>query len=165
MKRIIICRHAKSSWESLHITDKERPLNQKGIDASNKMGAFLKAKNYSLPIFISSPANRTISTAKIIENYLAPLHSFIIENKFYNFDDQGNLFLEYVSKLKEETDTVFIFGHNDTCLMNVMNLSKGEVLSFPTGSTASFIFDVNDWSELNKENAQVEFIQYPKELN
>ena len=34
-------RHGKSSWE-LNVSDKDRPLNQRGIDDAQKMGAYLQ---------------------------------------------------------------------------------------------------------------------------
>ena len=41
MKTWIMIRHGKSSCE-LNVSDKDRPLNQRGIDDAHNMGAFLE---------------------------------------------------------------------------------------------------------------------------
>ena len=37
MKRLILMRHAKSSWKDSALSDHERPLNKRGREASPKV--------------------------------------------------------------------------------------------------------------------------------
>ena len=41
MKTIFLLRHAKSSWDNLNLDDFDRPLSNKGIKASKKIGNYL----------------------------------------------------------------------------------------------------------------------------
>ena len=50
MKTWIMMRHGKSSWE-LNVSDKDRPLNQRGIDDAHKMGVFLAHQECTLRQF------------------------------------------------------------------------------------------------------------------
>ena len=41
-RSIIIFRHGKSDWDAAYSKDHDRPLSHRGIEASKKMGRFLK---------------------------------------------------------------------------------------------------------------------------
>ena len=41
-RSIIIFRHGKSDWDATYSKDHDRPLSSRGIEASKKMGRFLK---------------------------------------------------------------------------------------------------------------------------
>ena len=49
MKKIILIRHAKSSWKEVHLSDFDRPLNKRGIRDSKFMSLELSKKVISLP--------------------------------------------------------------------------------------------------------------------
>lgn len=46
MKRLILMRHAKSSWADPGQPDHDRPLNDRGIDAAARVGKWLRARGY-----------------------------------------------------------------------------------------------------------------------
>ena len=56
MKRLILIRHAKSSWSSGASSDKTRPLNERGNLAAGKVGGWLGANGYAPDEVISSSA-------------------------------------------------------------------------------------------------------------
>ena len=58
-------RHGKSSWE-LNVSDKDRPLNQRGIDDVQKMGAYLQNQTAAVDAVFSSPAIRAAHTLSLI---------------------------------------------------------------------------------------------------
>ena len=62
---IIIFRHGKSDWNAVYGKDHDRPLSKRGINASKKMGLFLKKKNQIPDIVISSSAERAKTTAEL----------------------------------------------------------------------------------------------------
>ena len=65
MKTIYLVRHGKAVSRELDIPDYERSLVDKGEKNSVKMAQLLKDKDLSADLFISSPANRALETAKI----------------------------------------------------------------------------------------------------
>ena len=57
MKKLVLLRHAKSSWD-LNVSDKERPLTEKGINRIKMISALSSNILSSADLIFSSPANR-----------------------------------------------------------------------------------------------------------
>ncbi len=58
MKRLVICRHAKSSWNDQGLSDKDRPLNKRGKRDAPEMGKRLHAQGIKADTILTSPAQR-----------------------------------------------------------------------------------------------------------
>ena len=69
MKKLILLRHAKSSWD-LNVSDKERPLTEKGINRIKMISACSSNVLSSADLIFSSPANRATHTACVMINSL-----------------------------------------------------------------------------------------------
>lgn len=164
MKRLIIIRHAKSSWEDSTLKDIDRPLNKRGMQAANLMGYFLKQKNFEDKLFISSPANRALATAKIMHAIVDSKRPIQINPDLYTFSDNGSVFLNCLSTIPEHIQTVCLFSHNETCYHFVHAKSKGSIEKFPTAALASFLVNSPLWSSTKNNNLLFEFCQFPKEL-
>ena len=63
MKTIYFIRHAKSSWDHFGISDKDRPLNDRGEQDAPRMAQLLKEKGVQPDQLVSSPAKRAFTTA------------------------------------------------------------------------------------------------------
>jgi len=63
LSRLLLMRHAKSSWSDGELTDHERPLNERGRRAASAVGAALTARGFAPEIIWSSDAKRTRETA------------------------------------------------------------------------------------------------------
>jgi phosphohistidine phosphatase len=61
-KRLIIMRHAKSSWTSGASTDHQRPLNKRGRHAAPRIGARLRDIGWIPDMVIASDSERTRET-------------------------------------------------------------------------------------------------------
>jgi phosphohistidine phosphatase len=66
MKKLIIVRHAKSSWDNPDLDDFDRPLNKRGLKDAPRMGKRLKEKHITPDIMLSSPAERALATCQAI---------------------------------------------------------------------------------------------------
>ena len=55
MKKVILIRHAKSSWKEVHLSDFDRPLNKRGIRDSKFMSLELSNKIDSVDVYITTP--------------------------------------------------------------------------------------------------------------
>ncbi|MCW5958340.1 MAG: histidine phosphatase family protein, partial [Pyrinomonadaceae bacterium] len=64
MKRILILRHAKSSWTDPNLSDFERPLNERGLRTAPFMGKLIVERGLSPAAIVSSPAKRARQTAE-----------------------------------------------------------------------------------------------------
>src|SRR5258705_13867315 len=66
MKRLLLLRHAKSSWDDASLDDFDRPLNDRGKKAVPIMGKWLRRKKLKPNLILSSPAVRAKQTTKLI---------------------------------------------------------------------------------------------------
>ncbi len=64
--RLILIRHAKSSWDDPFGDDHDRVLNKRGRDAARAIGTWLQAKGYAPDRVLVSDAKRTLETADLI---------------------------------------------------------------------------------------------------
>src|SRR4051812_17083099 len=62
MKELLLIRHAKSSWNDPSQNDIDRPLNKRGHKDAPEMAEHLLDKKIKIDAFLSSPAERAIST-------------------------------------------------------------------------------------------------------
>jgi len=107
--KLYFLRHAKSSWDDLHLDDFKRPLSERGLKNSEMLNAFLKSKKTTFSKVYSSSSVRTQITCSVS---LEGVYDF---EKVSFLDDLYHASAEYLedflqSKLSEES--VLFVGHN-----------------------------------------------------
>ena len=65
-RTLTLIRHAKSSWKDATLKDFERPLNKRGRHNAPLMGGVIQRSGLSFDRMVSSPAERAITTARLI---------------------------------------------------------------------------------------------------
>src|SRR5437016_3853420 len=60
MKTLFLIRHAKSSWDDPALSDKDRPLSDRGRRDAPKMGKRLAKRDVKPDLILSSPARRAL---------------------------------------------------------------------------------------------------------
>jgi len=73
MKRLILTRHAKSSWDDPLTPDHDRPLNDRGKAAAADLGQWLASRDYVPGEVLCSDALRTRKTFSGIADFAARL--------------------------------------------------------------------------------------------
>lgn len=71
MKRLTLIRHAKSNWNDPDLTDFERPLNGRGRRDAPVMALRLAEAVGAPDLWVSSPALRAITTARLFAEALS----------------------------------------------------------------------------------------------
>jgi phosphohistidine phosphatase len=85
MKKLVLIRHAKSSWEH-DVIDHERPLNKRGTKDASIIAEALKAMQLDVNCVVISDATRTKLTAQIILKTLkTPQNKVSFSHKLYDF--------------------------------------------------------------------------------
>jgi len=164
LKKLILIRHAKSSWDNTSISDKERPLNARGKKAAPFMAEILKKKNINIQLFISSPAERAFATAKKFADILDyPRNKILIVEKLYGATTYE--ILEIVNDLDENLDCVAIFGHNPDLTQFNNFLSDTYIDNIPTAGIVLLNFEVDTWKEIGRGVGKLQFFDYPKKYN
>ncbi|MDA0758281.1 MAG: phosphoglycerate mutase family protein [Bacteroidetes bacterium] len=149
MKRLVIIRHAKSSWED-NIDDLKRPISNQGYTDSQIMSGIFNNLDIKINAIFSSHSKRTLQTAEIFHNNLSYSSNINIVKSFDLYDFSGNIVDEFVKNINNKLDNVMIFTHNNSC--NKLALVYGGIsnLHVPTSGILIFEFDVSLWSDIIK---------------
>lgn len=163
MKNLLIMRHAKSDWSDSSLSDFDRPLNKRGKKTAPFMGQELTKRNKTPHLIISSPANRAKTTAKTVAENCNYEGEIQFERDFYfGYVDE---IIEIIKKAEKQHNRIMVVGHNPTLESLVSVLTENNTYeSMPTAAIASINFNIDDWSELQKNSGKLEWLLIPKEL-
>ena len=159
-KKLILIRHAKSSWE-FNLPDEERPLINKGITDAKLVANYLKEKIKNCDAIFASPAKRALSTCNVFSSILNLRNDKIeIVDDLYDFE--GEKVINFIKSLNNEYKNVMIFGHNHA-FTSISNIFGNKFIdNVPTAGVVVINFDTNDWKKINK--GQTELLIFPKQL-
>lgn len=161
MKTLYLIRHAKSSWDNLQLKDFDRPLNKRGQRDAPFMGNILHKKNVQADLLLSSPANRAISTARIIAHALHYSLENIVTNQGLYHASAYDI-LTIIRAVSNQHNNLLVFGHNPgfTYLSNA--LANCQIANVPTTGIVCIQFEVNNWTEVDSGKGKLVFFDYPK---
>lgn len=148
MKRIILIRHAKSSWDH-NVDDLKRPLSTRGYSDANLVAKGFKTYNFYPDAIYSSPATRAFTTCSIfMENLSLPSNLLSVEKQLYDFG--GNQVRRFLKSLDNNLKKVMIFGHNHAFTSLANSFGDIYIDNLPTSGLVMIDFDIDHWKELNQ---------------
>lgn len=160
MKKIILVRHAKSSWDSPLLNDHDRPLADRGIADAPKMAKRLKKRGIVPDLLLSSTALRAAETAKITAKILDyPLRDISYEKGL--FHASPHQILKIIRMQKDSANTLLVFGHNPGFNDLIIYLG-GDLDNLPTSGQFGFKLNSEHWADLSADTTEVWFFDYPK---
>ena len=144
--KLVLTRHAKSSWDNLNLTDHDRPLSRRGREDAKLIAKYLATYEYTYKTILCSTSKRTSETLEIFLNYIHKV-------------DQVN-YLSYLYHASAETirkeimtldtgGTYMLLGHNPGIEVFLRNLNNDSSLKAPTCSIA-LLSTVNNSLQFNK---------------
>jgi phosphohistidine phosphatase len=161
MKRLILLRHGKSSWNH-NVQDVDRPLEKRAYnDAELIAEDFNKKTDYNFTLW-SSKANRAKTTAELVSNTLnSRIDDFKIKDEFYTFD--VNELLSLIKNLPNTVENMMLVGHNPAYTQIINYFCQEEVIdNLPTTGLAELEFQADNWSEIKK--ATLNLLLFPKHI-
>lgn len=167
MRRLLLLRHAKSSWSDATVGDHDRPLNERGRQAAAAMGDALRAEALVPDLVLCSSARRTCETAARLA--LPEATAIEIEHDLYLADP--HTLLERVRRVGDGVQTLMVVGHNPTIHDVALELAgDGDPAAlaaiaqkFPTGALAVLRVDTG-WRGLQPDGAFLERFLTPRGL-
>lgn len=161
MKTVYLVRHAKSSWKDASLDDFDRPLNKRGERDAPFMGELLKKNGIKPDVILSSPANRAITTAKIIAKEMGYPEKAIVEDKTVYLATAGEL-LSIIQDLDDKVNSVMIFGHNPglTTFGNYLGDKYND--NIPTCAITGIELNIDDWDDARPDVGKTFLYEYPK---
>ena len=161
MKRLLLVRHAKSSWKDAEMPDFERPLNKRGERDAPAMGARLASRKVRPDGLISSGALRAITTARALAEAMGyPADRIVVDDGVYG-TDAGDL-LALIRKVDNAWESVMVVGHNPTMTDLINALTDTIIDNMPTCGVAEIVFDGDDWAKIDVGAGRVVAFDCPK---
>jgi len=146
MKTLFLVRHAKSSRGDPSVSDRVRPLDERGRQDAPRMGKRLAERGVTPDLLVSSPALRALSTAQLVADELGYRRKdILVEEQLYA--SSADEVLALIGALDNQLDRVMLFGHNPGFTDLAHRLSSG-ILDMPTCAVAEFRFDTKAWADV-----------------
>ncbi len=163
-RRLVIIRHAKSSWANPLQSDFERPLNDRGEKDAPMMGERLKNRNIIPDLIIASKAKRAKQTAKKIAAAVGYDEEKIVWlNKLYHCIP--SVFEETIYDTDNNVQTLFIVAHNPGISEFANELSPDfHIDLMPTCGIVGASFDAEEWNQFSSVKKTVFLYDYPKNI-
>ncbi len=140
-RRLIVMRHAKSSWDDQSLDDHDRPLNKRGIRDSPRVAEVIYERGWSPDLILVSSSKRTLETLSGMSNRfdssIAQIRSGIYHATV------SDLMLELEDMI--DGGTTMILGHNPGSEILVNHLS-GEWHQMSTATAVLMEQSENSWS-------------------
>ncbi|MDD3458440.1 MAG: histidine phosphatase family protein [Weeksellaceae bacterium] len=148
MKKIILFRHGKSSWES-GVRDFERDLAQNGVERTHKSAKkLLEILDFHIDIWYSSPARRAERTAMITASYFTESPQISLDQRLYTFSYFD--LLKFIKGLDNSFETAIFFGHNEAYTEFANRMGNVFLRNLPTSGIVIIEFDADKWEALEK---------------
>lgn len=158
MKKLILVRHAKSSWDFPDLDDFDRPLNQRGERDAPQMAERLLQNSIVPDVMITSGARRAFETAKVFSNKLCVAH-VQVNNKLFHASSAA--LFQIVRALPEATKSIMIFGHNPGLTDFANAIGEIETDNISTCGIYGILWPAT-WKEIGSLKASTFIYDYPK---
>lgn len=167
MKRLILMRHAKSSWDDDGLSDIKRPLNDRGRMGADLIGRWLENEGLVPDLAILSPATRVQETWSRTSAAFSASPETVEAPKLY------------MAAPETIRDTIREFGKGDTVLLlahqpgigaaaRAFRIDPAPIHSsfdkYPTSATTVLDFHIDDWAMIDFGNGELHRYITPKQL-
>ncbi len=160
MKSLLLIRHAKSSWD-FDVEDFDRPLNDRGNNDAPEMAKRLIKKDIKIDAFVSSPANRALSTAThFIKEFGKKKKNIITIPSLYHASLE--VFYSVIEELDNDLKAVAVFSHNSGITEFANDLTDTPVDDMPTCAVYAVKADIKKWKDFRQAKKEFWFFDYPK---
>jgi len=161
MKQVLIIRHAKSSWNNAFSGDFERPLNDRGHRDAPHMAEKMIAKGVSIQAFLSSTANRALTTATYFaEAYGKTKNDILLFPQLYHAPEL--VFYKVIKTIPPEINTAAVFSHNPGITEFVNGLTETQIDNMPTCGIFAIQIESDRWEDFSTAKKHFWFFDYPK---
>lgn len=162
-RRLILIRHAKSSWSDTYADDHGRGLNDRGRISAEAMGVWMAQNGYVPDLILTSDAMRTVQTTALLCKGMEAAVTIKEISTLYLAAPQSIIDIARIA----QGQTVALIGHNPGIGMAAEMLvaeapSHDRFDDYPTGATTVIDFADDDWCAPGK--GVVAAFAIPREL-
>jgi len=160
MKKLILVRHAKSSWNE-GVKDHDRGLENRGFTDADLVS--LNFKEYLLipDKVVSSTAKRAKTTAQIfLKNLEIDPGKLELNKNVYDFS--GENLVKTIKETPDNFDVLMVFGHNYALTEFVNTFGDMIIENVPTSGLVVIEFHTDSWQYIYK--GQTLKVIFPRDL-
>ncbi|MDG1540141.1 MAG: histidine phosphatase family protein [Candidatus Thalassarchaeaceae archaeon] len=150
-RRLIVMRHAKSSWKETGISDHDRPLNKRGLRDAPRIADAIHDRGWTPDLILVSSSKRTLQTLSQMSNRFEGVQSEIRTEIYHATVNDLLLVLEDTA----QEGTTMVLGHNPGSEILVNHLS-GEWHVLPTAAAVLLVESTGQW--------EIQEVFRPKEI-
>lgn len=171
MKRLILMRHAKSSWTDPLMHDAARPLNDRGRAAAPRMGAWMAEQGLIPDLALVSTAQRCLETWELAAAEMGAPARRSVEAIY---ESGPELLLALVQEVPDEVEVLMLVGHEPGVPELLRRLSDDRPAEgcarafgkYPTGAVAALKFKTLDaWAELAPGTGRLTRYAQPRDFD
>lgn len=170
MRRLLLLRHAKSSWDTAGLADLDRPLAPRGRRTAPLVAQLMVKRRWVPDLVLCSQAERVRETWQL----MAPLLGEQIPAKTLRtiYPGAPSRLLMTLHRAPDEARTLLLIGHNpglgalaaSLCGAGSKKALETMRTKFPTAGLAVIDFDLEHWSDLAGGAGRLEAFVRPKNL-
>jgi len=165
MLRLILVRHAKSSWDDPLAPDHARVLNARGREAAGRIGRWLASEGHHPDAALVSTAARTRETWALMSAHLPQSPEPVFLDALYHAGPE--VMLRVLAGARGRT--VLMLGHNPGCAaFAVWMLEKAprhaRLADYPTCATLVAGFEADCWDAVEPGTGRALAFVIPREL-
>lgn len=171
-RRLLLMRHAKSSWDSAAARDFDRPLNQRGHKAGKRMGRYLREEGLGWDVLLVSPSERTRQTVERLEVGYGETLAPVYDDRIYMAS--ATQLLSLLRNLDDMASSVLLIGHNpgmQGLALSLLARDAGDQAQrarieskYPTAALTVIDFSVARWDKVAPASGTLERFVKPKDL-
>lgn len=143
LRRLIVMRHAKSSWKSAALRDLDRPLSKRGRKDAPRIGRELQAIGWVPERAVVSPSERTQETFRLMASALDATKA-VTAPKLYHAS--ADTILGLIATIPDAITTALTLGHNPGT-EEVLRRLTGDLIAMKTGCAALLTTEADTWKE------------------
>jgi phosphohistidine phosphatase len=173
MKKLTLLRHAKSGWDDAVARDFDRPLNQKGRRAAQRVGEHIRRQGLAFDHVIASPATRVVETLAAVASGAGRDFAPTFEPRAYLAS--ASTLLDLIRETPDAASDLLLVGHNpgleELALLLVPEATRERAirdiiaLKYPTGALAEIAVAVESWEELEAGGGTLLSFTRPRDLD
>lgn len=170
MRTLILYRHAKSDWADPALSDKQRPLAERGKKAAPVMAEYLASNDLLPDRILCSSSQRTRETMMPLISKLVGEPEILLLHQAYTDGDTD--YLNLIRKHGGNASRLMVIGHNPATEVSAAAFSKEGSgpqwddlrYKYPSGGIAVVNFEIEDWSQLDFKTGSFVSFTKPRDL-
>ena len=160
MPRLLLLRHAKSSWDAVSSDDFDRPLNGRGRSAAPVMGSHIAVHGFAPEKILCSSARRTRETLAALLPYLDEDIEIRLSRELYLAGEDRTI--DQIRAHGGSASTLLVIGHNPGLQETALALAADDdpairdaiAEKFPTAGLVVIDFPAMKWVDIEPKTGR-----------